>query len=62
VAGTPELPADPTPEQLDAWLELAELVADEDFQRTTRANAAWAPRPSTAASTLTPGRGESAGR
>jgi DNA-binding transcriptional MerR regulator len=40
-AGTPELPADPTGEQLDAWLELAELVADEDFQHTTRANAAW---------------------
>ena len=40
-AGTPELPADPTPEQLDAWLELAELVADEDFQRTTHENAAW---------------------
>jgi DNA-binding transcriptional MerR regulator len=40
-AGTPELPADPAPEQLDAWLELAELVADEDFQRTTRANAGW---------------------
>jgi|SRR5215207_804206 DNA-binding transcriptional MerR regulator len=37
-AGTPELPADPTGEQLDAWLELA---ADEDFQRTTRANALW---------------------
>jgi hypothetical protein len=31
-AGTPELPADPTPTQLDAWLELA---ADEGFQRTT---------------------------
>jgi DNA-binding transcriptional MerR regulator len=41
VAGTPELPADPTDEQLDAWLELAELVADEDFQATTRANALW---------------------
>jgi DNA-binding transcriptional MerR regulator len=40
-AGTPELPADPTPEQLDAWLELAELAADEDFQRTTRQNALW---------------------
>jgi DNA-binding transcriptional MerR regulator len=39
--GTPELPADPTPEQLDAWLELAELAADEDFQRSTRANALW---------------------
>jgi DNA-binding transcriptional MerR regulator len=40
-AGTPELPDDPTPEQLDAWLELAELAADEDFAATTRANAAW---------------------
>jgi DNA-binding transcriptional MerR regulator len=40
-AGTPELPPDPTPEQLDAWLELAELAADGDFQRATRANAAW---------------------
>jgi DNA-binding transcriptional MerR regulator len=43
-AGTPELPADPTPEQLDAWLELAELAADEDFQRTTRENALWGAR------------------
>ena len=40
-AGTPELPPDPTGEQLDAWLELAELTADEDFQRTTRDNARW---------------------
>jgi DNA-binding transcriptional MerR regulator len=41
--GSPELPADPTPEQLDAWLELAELATDEDFQATTRRNAMWAP-------------------
>jgi len=40
-AGTPELPEHPTLEQLDAWLELATLAADEDFQRTTRANARW---------------------
>jgi DNA-binding transcriptional MerR regulator len=40
-AGTPELPADPTGAQLDAWLELAELAADDDFQRTTRENASW---------------------
>jgi DNA-binding transcriptional MerR regulator len=40
-AGTPELPEHPTPEQLDAWLELAELVADRDFQRITRQNALW---------------------
>jgi DNA-binding transcriptional MerR regulator len=41
-AGTPELPADPTGAQLDAWLELTELAADEDFQRTTRENTLWA--------------------
>ena len=41
LAGTPELPEDPTPEQLDAWLELAALAADEDFQRQTRENATW---------------------
>jgi DNA-binding transcriptional MerR regulator len=41
VVGTPELPANPTGEQLDAWLELAELAADADFQRASRANAAW---------------------
>jgi DNA-binding transcriptional MerR regulator len=40
-AGPPELPPDPTGEQLDAWLELAELAADEDFQRVTRENALW---------------------
>jgi DNA-binding transcriptional MerR regulator len=40
-AGTPELPEDPTPEQLDAWLELAELAGDEGFMEATRANAAW---------------------
>jgi DNA-binding transcriptional MerR regulator len=28
-----ELPDDPAPEQVDAWVELAELVADEDFRR-----------------------------
>jgi DNA-binding transcriptional MerR regulator len=32
----PELPDDPTPEQVDAWIELAELVQDEDFRRTIR--------------------------
>ncbi|MER7282830.1 MerR family transcriptional regulator [Dactylosporangium sp. NPDC000244] len=36
-----ELPAelieDPTDEQIDAWLELAELVADEDFRQKFRA-------------------------
>ncbi|MER7130665.1 MerR family transcriptional regulator [Streptosporangium saharense] len=31
-----ELPDDPSPEQVDAWMELAELVEDEDFQRRVR--------------------------
>lgn len=41
--GSPDLPADPTPAQLDAWLELAEMATDEDFVATTRRNAMWAP-------------------
>ncbi|WP_216213830.1 MerR family transcriptional regulator [Amycolatopsis aidingensis] len=32
----PELPEDPTPEQLEAWIELAELVRDADFRRLIR--------------------------
>ncbi|GIG89923.1 helix-turn-helix domain-containing protein [Plantactinospora endophytica] len=31
-----ELPDDPRPEQVDAWLELAELVADPDFSERVR--------------------------
>ena len=31
-----ELPDDPTPEQVDAWIELAGLVADEGFQQRVR--------------------------
>ena len=31
-----ELPDDPSPEQVDAWLELAQLVADEGFERRAR--------------------------
>jgi hypothetical protein len=33
---TPELPDDPSDEQLDAWLELAELVRDEGFRARLR--------------------------
>ena len=36
---TPELPDDPTTEQVEAWIELAELVRDEDFRRRIRAMA-----------------------
>lgn len=35
-AGLPDLPEDPTDGQLDAWLELATLVTDGDFQRRMR--------------------------
>ncbi|GAA4556074.1 helix-turn-helix domain-containing protein [Planotetraspora kaengkrachanensis] len=31
-----ELPDDPAPEQVDAWIELAELVGDEEFQLAIR--------------------------
>ena len=39
--GTPELADEPTPEQLDAWLELAVLASDDDFVRSTREASAW---------------------
>jgi hypothetical protein len=32
----PDLPDDPSPEQVEAWIELAELVADPDFRRRIR--------------------------
>jgi DNA-binding transcriptional MerR regulator len=35
-SATPELPDDPTPEQVEAWVELAELVRDEGFRRRIR--------------------------
>jgi DNA-binding transcriptional MerR regulator len=35
-SATPELPDDPTPEQVDAWIELAELVQDDRFRATIR--------------------------
>lgn len=41
LASIPDLPPEPTSEQLDAWLELAQLASDEDFIATTRANASW---------------------
>jgi DNA-binding transcriptional MerR regulator len=34
-----ELPDDPSPEQVDAWVELAELIADEDFRLRARSMA-----------------------
>ena len=35
-SGLPELPEDPKPEQVDAWIELAELVQDAAFQASIR--------------------------
>jgi DNA-binding transcriptional MerR regulator len=35
-AGKPELPDDPTPEQLEAWIEFAEMVQDPDFRALIR--------------------------
>lgn len=39
-ASTPKLPDEPTPEQIDAWIELSELVADPTFLENMRARAA----------------------
>ena len=33
---TPDLPDDPTPEQVEAWIELAELVADDGYRQRVR--------------------------
>lgn len=41
MAGTPELPARPSAEQLDAWLALTELAADLDFRTVVRRTASW---------------------
>ncbi|MFC5180228.1 MerR family transcriptional regulator [Actinomadura harenae] len=35
-AAMPELPDDPEPEQVEAWIELADLVRDEDFRASVR--------------------------
>lgn len=42
-ASAPDLPDDPTPEQLDAWIELATLLEDETFiaSMRTQANESW---------------------
>lgn len=40
-AATPDLPGDPSSEQVAAWVELAELVGDEDFRARMRRTARW---------------------
>lgn len=39
-AGVPVLPDDPSPEQIDAWTELAAMIADEAFIAEVKADAA----------------------
>ena len=38
-ASAPKLPENPSPEQLDAWIELADLVADPSFIQSLRESA-----------------------
>jgi hypothetical protein len=38
---SPDLPDEPTEEQLDAWLELAELIRDESFRQKLREMGSW---------------------
>ncbi len=38
-ASAPKLPDNPTPEQLDAWIELAEIVSDPEFVENLRDSA-----------------------
>lgn len=40
-AATPDLPDDPSSEQVAAWVELAELVGDEDFRARMRRTARY---------------------
>jgi hypothetical protein len=47
-----ELPDDPTPEQVDAWVELAELIADPEFRQRARAMAIAGPQAGQPASDL----------
>lgn len=38
-ASTPELPDEPTPKQIDAWIEMSEIVSDPSFIEAMRRNA-----------------------
>ena len=49
-----ELPDEPSPAQVDAWVELAELCADDDFRRRLRQIATAGPQPGGAADLRAP--------
>ncbi len=59
-ASVPDLPDDPTAEQLDAWLELTKLLEDEDFIASMHAQAkdSWSEKIDQAA--MTAARAEAA--
>ncbi|MCZ0995940.1 hypothetical protein O1L44_26980, partial [Streptomyces noursei] len=44
LAATPDLPDDPTPDQLHAWNELASLVRDPEFRAALRRLAVYSAR------------------
>jgi DNA-binding transcriptional MerR regulator len=52
---TPDLPDDPAPEQMDAWVELAGLVQDTVFRRRIREMAEYGARPGSGAARQGPG-------
>ena len=53
-----ELPDDPAPEQVEAWIELGELVADESFRRRARDMAQAGPQAAAQAGQAGPQAGE----
>jgi len=63
--GTPELPEDPTPDQVASWVEIAELLRDPDFVASSRRMAqralAEGPKPDVAQFEVGKAVGEHAG-
>lgn len=58
-----DLPDDPSPEQVSAWVELAELVADESFKQRARSMAlAGQNTPAPLAQALAPGQAPAPGQ
>ncbi|MGF1428333.1 MerR family transcriptional regulator [Kitasatospora sp. LaBMicrA B282] len=53
-AAMPELPEDPTGEQTEAWVELAELVQDPDFRAAVRRTAEYQARDQAAGTPVDP--------
>ncbi|MYT29194.1 MULTISPECIES: TIGR03086 family metal-binding protein [unclassified Streptomyces] len=60
LAATPDLPDDPTPEQLAAWIELAALVRDPELRAAWRRLAAYSARTAPGTGAATGGEPEAA--